>query len=162
MVNAAKERFIYSPEAMIKGFARVSSDIVKTPSTELVVKWYRASYVDLQIWIDKNQDKVIRQQFSFLGLIVEWNHIQGIKTGYVLDKPEGSSESKGLEVIYDKVFEPKSVAQAIEVLSLANTLPEKGEIIKNYENSPIISRWQSFLLIAKHLFAKQKTKNPSK
>jgi len=158
MVSAAKERFIYSPEFMIKGFGRVSSDIVTTPTTELVVKWYRASYVDLQVWIDKNQDKVIRQQFSFLGLIVEWNHIQGIKTGYVLDKPEGSVAIKALQVVYDKAIEPKSVAQAIEVLNLASKLPEKGEIIKNFKNSPVISRWKSFLLITKHLFGKRKNR----
>ncbi len=157
MVSAAKERFIYSPEAMVKGFARVSSDMVKTPSTELVVKWYRASYVDLQVWVDKNQDKVIRQQFSFLGLIVEWNHIQGLKTGYVLDKPEGSSQAKAIQVVYDKSYEPESVRQAIEVLSLTTTLAEKEEVINNFEMSPTISRWQSFLLITKHLLGKKKS-----
>ena len=158
MVSAAKERFIYDPEVMVKGFARVSSDIVKTPSTELVVKWYRASYVDLQVWIDKNQNKVIRQQFSFLGLIVEWNHIQGLKTGYVLDKPEGESEQKAIKIVYDKVYEPSSVEQAIEVLSLTTTLSEKEEIINNYEVAPVISKWQSFLLVAKHLFRRRSNK----
>ena len=89
---------------------------------------------------------------------MEWNHIQGIKTGYVVDKPEGSTDQKGIEVVYDKAYEPGSVKQAIEVLSLTTTLAEKEEVIKNYRDSPVISRWQSFLLITKHLFNKRKNK----
>jgi len=156
MVSAAKEKFIYSPEFMVKGFARVSSDIVKTASADLVVKWYRASYIDLQVWLDKEQNKVIRQQFSFLGLVVEWNHIQGLKTGYVEDQPENSKKGTTVSVVYDKKFEPESIKQAIEVLTLAKDFAEKYEVIQNYKNAPMLSKWQSFLLITKHLFKKNK------
>lgn len=158
MSNAAKEWYIYEPRTLAKGLGRVSSDIVKTPSTDLIVKWYRAAHVDLQIWIDKAESKIIRQQFSFLGQIVEWNHMQGLKSGYILDKPEACNDKNisPLKVVYDKKYVPGSVEQAIEVLSYAENLLEKDEILSNYRNYPVISKWRSFILVSKHLWRKIK------
>ncbi len=151
------ERLIYSPQALVKGFAEVSSDIVDTPTSMLLVKWYRSPFVDLQIWLDKKSDMVIRQQFSFLGLVVEWNHIQGVKTGIVEDvKSKMNSKSWSVKVIYDDILMKHSLNQAIEVLECCQELPEKVSILQNFNNNPKLSRFQSFKLIFRHLFSKKK------
>ena len=154
MAISNHERFIYSPRNLAKGFVQVSSDIVDTPSTQLEVKWYRSHFVDLQIWLSK-ENKVIRQQFSFMGTVVEWNHIQGIKTGMVEDiKSQSEKRSWSVKIIYDESYIEENLEQAMEVLNHCIPFAEKDEVIKNFENNPTLTRWQSAKLIFRHFFNK--------
>ncbi len=156
MSRPAPDRFIYCPQSIARNFVEVSSDMVSTPTRKLVIKWYRSSHVDLQVWLDHGHSKVIRQQFSYMGLVVEWNHIQGVRTGYLQDSLAGEEATNNAQVTYDKSIQKESVELVLEVMKLTEGISEKQEIINNYENSPKISKWQSTVLVVKHLLQKIK------
>lgn len=47
------------------------------------VRWFHgANDVDLFIWSNDNR-KVIKQQLTFFGMVLEWNVIEGLKTGQI-------------------------------------------------------------------------------
>ena len=159
MAWVAEERVVYNPKLIAKKFEQISSDFIETPSHKLVMKWYRSVYTDLYIWVDQESGGIVRQQFSYLGMIVEWNQIQGVKTGLVVDTPQeetGQKVNTVSNIQYDNRPLQESINSAIEIMKLTHSIDEKEEILSNMYNGPKMSKWQLFKLMVRFFKRRKK------
>ena len=90
------------------------------------------------IWIDANHN-IIKQQLSFYGQVVEWNVVEGVKTGLIIEHEGRENDSvNGSEVVR---FDPKPqkgpVDQALALLHHITALAddERRALQGNFEQS---------------------------
>jgi hypothetical protein len=76
----------FNAEEIGHSLKEVSPLLLKTTHPEITSRWFHSSQdADLFIWFDRNQG-VIKQQISFFGQVVEWNIVEGLKTGLVIEE----------------------------------------------------------------------------
>jgi hypothetical protein len=109
-----------SPEKLGASTTKVSTDFLKQNGIEVVSEWYHSPHgVDLFIWND-GQGRMLRYQFSLLGLIVEWNINEGLKTGMIVEEEATNPLNKisTSDLINEDEFPLKSTLEyAFKVLS---------------------------------------------
>lgn len=118
----------------------VAIDVIKTESQNITSRWlHSAREADLFIWLDEREN-IIKQQMSFCGQVVEWNILEGVKTGVVLEDESHSGGVEGSEVVrFDEDPQQASVKQAIEVLRhvLALTEEDRRTLLANFNKGPV-------------------------
>jgi hypothetical protein len=118
----------------------VAVDVIKTSSVDVLSYWYHSNHdADLYTWVDQRQN-VIKQQLSFHGQVVEWNCLEGVKTGFIieaeLDGEQKNQEADNLAsetIQFDSKPHQPSVVIAVEILQNINI--EAGvllQLIKNF------------------------------
>lgn len=115
----------FNPEDLGKSLREVSTDVVKTSRRDVISRWFHsAKDADLFIWMDL-QHNVIKQQLSFYGQVIEWNVIEGVKTGHVVVE-EHQGRDQGSEFLnFDDVPQRRAIDQAILLLSHVPGLQDK-------------------------------------
>ncbi len=129
----------------------VAVDLVKSEDEELISHWYHSPLdVDLYLWLDSKRN-IIKQQLSIYGQICEWNILDGIRTGYVVEDESGHPEVV-TTIAYDSSVQSTSVFQTLELLNYAELVPQdfKSVIISNYKNNPIIDDLDPMELLARY------------
>lgn len=119
----------------------VAVDLIRTDDQELTSHWYHSPLdVDLYVWMDAKKN-VIKQQISILGQICEWNLIDGVKTGYVLEDEKDDSEAT-TSISYDMEIQKTSLNQTVELLFYAEVLPQafRNILIQNFAKNPVIDK----------------------
>jgi hypothetical protein len=131
----------------------MGSDMVKTTHQNVVSHWYHSDMdADLIIWRDEKQN-IIKQQVNLLGQVIEWNIVDGLRTGYVVEteeknptpeppQRESNAGYSGLnEIKFDRHPTPASVTQAIELINFLKCIPDndKEALAFNLKNAPKIS-----------------------
>jgi hypothetical protein len=131
----------------------VAADYIKTEDNEIESHWYHSQKdADLYYWRD-NKKNIIKQQVSFLGQIIEWNILDGVRTGVVVEDETSQSMGCSPLVHYDKSPSPSTLGQCVDIVAHIPKLPasEKQQIMNNFLHSPnlhnlplaeIISRFQ--------------------
>jgi hypothetical protein len=124
-----------------KSLREIAVDLIKTESEDLVSRWYHGtSNTDLFTWADRC-DNIIKQQLNVNGQVVEWNCLEGVKTGVVIEldmenkeTPEnkvGTSES----IQFDSKPQGYSVTLALEILANVDMdVKLREQLIGNFRN----------------------------
>ena len=81
---------LFDPEALGLTFEELAIDVVQGENTEFISRWYRAreADADLVIWSDGSK-RIVKQQICIFGQVVEWNPINGTRTGVVIEQESG-------------------------------------------------------------------------
>ena len=131
----------FDPQEIGRSLQEVSVEVVQTESQNVLSRWFHSTKdVDLYIWTDE-RNNIIKQQLSFLGQVVEWNILEGVKTGVVCEE-EGELEGsgvKGSELIrFDETPQPTSIKMAEDLIRYVENLNEqdRSSILKNFSESP--------------------------
>ncbi|MGZ3722240.1 MAG: hypothetical protein ACXVA9_04875 [Bdellovibrionales bacterium] len=146
----------FNPEELGKSLREVSTDVVKTSRRDVISRWFHsAKDADLFIWMDLKRN-IIKQQLSFYGQVVEWNVIEGVKTGHVVVE-ENQGREQGSEFLnFDNVPQMTAIDQAISLLNHVPALQdvERKALAENFrrigasQNMPaeeLIARFGEFL-----------------
>jgi hypothetical protein len=126
----------FDPERLGASLKEVSSDLLKAESKDLVGRWFHGPQeIDLFLWTDENR-QIVKQQLTFYGQVVEWNVIEGNKTGLISDDQEfRHNRNKSSEVIqFDKLAQAQLLGHAMTLIlhtSALNELEQK-QIIANF------------------------------
>ncbi len=128
--------FLFNPADIAKGLKEVAVDIIQTEHQEVVSRWFHSNRdADLFIWLDES-GRIIKQQFSFNGQVVEWNVVEGVRTGYVYEDERGKKPGDmSSEIIrFDSAPQKASIAQAIDILNEMKQLPlnERQTLIAHF------------------------------
>jgi hypothetical protein len=88
----------FNGKSIGKSLKEMAVDLIKTETEDVVSRWYHAPSTDLFTWTDRGNN-IIKQQLHFNGQVVEWNCLEGIKTGLVIEaelglKPTYNAEGK--------------------------------------------------------------------
>lgn len=127
----------------------ISEDIVKTTSMEVCASWYRGGdNLDVVIWRDST-GKHIKHQVNIFGQVSEWNPLDGLKTGLIVEMEWGENQKKEQHFVQEVLQfdnEPHSEAlhQTLEVIDNMSVLSQSDnesmrapylELLDNYEKS---------------------------
>lgn len=118
----------------------ISVDTLNVGSRTVVSKWFHGEKgADLYTWIDETRT-VIKQQLSFYGQIVEWNCLDGLKTGMTLEedtplpKNEAADSPLSLSIKFDSQPQEFFVEQALEILKFIKIDERvKSELVLNFQ-----------------------------
>ena len=74
----------FNAKEIAHSFKKMTVDIIKTTNQEVTSIWFHSECdAELYMFKDKNSN-IIKQQLIFCGQIVEWNIVEGVKTGALL------------------------------------------------------------------------------
>lgn len=155
----------FEPSYAGKNLRQVGVDYLQVENQNIVSHWYHGAHdVDLFVWIDQ-QKNVIKQQISFCGQIVEWNILDGLKTGVVIEEdleaaPETSSEtgpakaSSSETIRFDLKPQSESIKMAIEVIKHIDVMDDvfRQSLLRNFGKRSTPRQtgfWQKVLQIFK-------------
>lgn len=99
LVKSKYDEFInprlFDPEALGLTFEELAIDVVQGENTEFISRWYRAreADADLVIWSDGSR-RIVKQQICIFGQVVEWNPINGTRTGVVVEQESGAPDER--------------------------------------------------------------------
>lgn len=143
----------FNPQEIGRSLKEVAVDIIQTESQNVVSRWFHSGQeADLFIWIDEKQN-VIKQQVSFYGQIVEWNILEGVRTGFLLEEETKEKGVKGSEIIqYDDAPQLRSLNQAIEVLRHVEALSDqdRNSLLDNFIQGKHVGLMDPLLFLEKY------------
>jgi hypothetical protein len=119
----------FDASALGRSLREVSADVLP-PSTDpnVISRWFHSEKeCDLFIWTDREAN-ILKQQLSFFGQVVEWNIVEGLKTGLVVEdeRQNASRTVAASEIIrFDQQPQPTPVEQAIALLNHMTALQER-------------------------------------
>ena len=109
----------FEPGRAGKSLREMGRDYLKVESRDVTSRWYHGvEDVDLFIWTDEH-DQVIKQQLSFCGQVVEWNVLDGIKTGVEIEEEltvENPELNASKTIRFDRKPQRDAVIVAVEVV----------------------------------------------
>lgn len=145
MTSSSDQPFIapdfFNAQSIGRSLQEVSVEIIKTESQNVTSRWFHSNKdADLFIWHDERYN-IIKQQVSFCGQIVEWNILEGVKTG-IVEEHESTGKISGSDLIrFDKQPQKSSIQMASEMVRHIEQLDEleKQALINNFRKAPKLS-----------------------
>jgi hypothetical protein len=144
--------WLFDAETLGLSFQQLAVDVVKGETTDFMSRWFRAKKgeADLVIWTD-GEKRIIKHQICFYGQVVDWNPINGTRTGLIIEEemflaveettllaplPHDAEVSETIR--FDQILQPPVVAQAIQVLMRIPDLndADRSSLIFNLRQSP--------------------------
>ena len=78
------------------------SEVIKSYGSNLEGLWFHSARdLDFFIWRDENK-AIIKQQLCFMGIVAEWNIIEGARTGVLSENERVEYDSKIQKVVLDQ------------------------------------------------------------
>jgi hypothetical protein len=130
----------FEPAQAGRSLKEVGIDYLKVESKNITSRWFHSAHdVDLFLWLDEHS-QVIKQQVSFCGQIVEWNVLDGLKTGVVIEEEVWSGDGNEnkidqSEIIrFDQRPQKQAIKLAIEVIQNIESLEDfvRGHLLSNF------------------------------
>lgn len=125
----------FNPQVYGSTLKEVAVDYLEVENQQITSRWYKSEHdTDLYLWIDE-KERIIKQQMNVLGRVVEWNMLDGIKTGVIVEtemetgKPESSDEIR-----FDSRPEGWAVQIALQVLSHTLPFSKLESVIANFKS----------------------------
>jgi hypothetical protein len=144
----------FKAEELGKSLREVAVDFIPLSQENVTSRWFHGTHdVDLYIWLD-SRNNVIKQQITFYGQVVEWNAVEGIKTGLIIEEESESQGRRpgGSEIIqFDQNAQSAPIAQALELCRHIGALNEEDRsvLLTNFSSSPTNSGLSSEQFIAR-------------
>lgn len=142
----------FNAEELGTSLKEVATDVLEGNRHSLITRWFHsAKDVDLFIWVDDRQ-RIVKQQLSFFGQVVEWNVVEGLKTGLIVET-ERESDAPAINasetVRFDARPQRTPVEQALALVSHVSALSdiERQAVADNF-NAAVSNTVPPELLVA--------------
>lgn len=135
----------FDPVKVGASLKEVGIDYQEIESREIETRWFRDSQSETDVFVWMNKDKkMIKQQVSVMGLLTEWNLLDGVRTGVIMESEMSAHElmQNGLtpgdtasEVIhFDKKVQQRTLGMAISILKSMTCLEAElmDKMLKNF------------------------------
>ncbi|HEX4925898.1 MAG TPA: hypothetical protein VFV50_17530 [Bdellovibrionales bacterium] len=132
----------FHPQKIGGSLREVDVSLIQSENENVVSRWFHGPHdADLFIWTDE-RNNVIKHQTSFCGQIVEWNVLDGIRTGFVLEQETASPSMGASETIkFDARPMESAIHQAHELIRHVDSLDEvtRRELLQQLTQRPSFS-----------------------
>ncbi len=89
----------FNPQRIGGSLREIDVSLIQTENEKVLSRWFHGpDEADLFIWTDE-RNNVIKQQVTFCGQIVEWNVLDGIRTGVVIEQEYENASMAASETI---------------------------------------------------------------
>lgn len=120
----------------------VDVSLIQSENENVVSRWFHGPHdADLFIWMDA-RNNVIKHQTSFCGQIVEWNVLDGIRTGFVIEQETASASMGASETIrFDTRPMESAIVQALDLIRHVDSLDDvtRRELVEQLTRRPSFS-----------------------
>jgi len=144
---------IFDEKEIGNSLRKVSVETVKTETQDIISHWYHSDQeADLYFWVDENSN-IIRQQLSFFGQVVEWNLVEGVKTGITeVDENKKIGLMNKEKIVFDMSPQAASVGQAISLMENLVFIDKcsQDSLVFNFKTNPQISEMNPKEVMAKY------------
>jgi hypothetical protein len=139
-VSEKSESRFFSPQKQGESFREVDVSASSGGTNQVTTRWFHSDTSDLYIWLD-SRGEIVKQQITLNGLTVEWNILDGLRTGIVLEEEILEVKVKPSEsVIWDKIPSQAAVNLAMTLLVHMKALedPVKNKILAQFKKPAAI------------------------
>ncbi len=142
---------LYSPEKVGISMEAVGTDFIQMQEKEIQTKWFRSheTETDIFVWYD-SQGKTIKQQVIHMGVVVEWNILDGVRTGILFDTEiqpavkntqtgEEASEAVSESIQYDNIIQRQCLITALEIVKHSKCIDGdlRANLFRNFSQESI-------------------------
>jgi len=124
-----------NPEKIGASLQEVDISFSGREDHKLTTKWYHAPGVDADalIWMD-HRENIIKQQINISGVVVEWNVLDGLRTGVIIEQELKESETSQ-SIRYDENSNNHNLEMAIRLVRNIPALDEATRVmlLTNFE-----------------------------
>jgi hypothetical protein len=131
---------IYRPDLIGPTLSEVDPALLRSESNSASIRWFHSPReVDLFVWSDQ-RGNLVKQQLAFWGAVVEWNLLDGIKTGVIVEDDRKKTYTASELVQFDSELSSNLLKQALDIISFIESLdlPTRQRLIRNFTDSPSI------------------------
>ncbi len=115
---------VFNPKDLGSTLKEVAQEHLQGEHQSIVSRWFHSNKdADLFIWSDTNGN-VIKQQVTFFGQVVEWNRLEGLKTGLIIEEDDRRRSSTADLIQFDVKPQAQAVHQAIDLIQHVVSLSE--------------------------------------
>ncbi len=129
---------LFRAKDIAHSLAEVAVDLIKSEDRNIESRWFHSPMdADLFFWRD-DQKNIIKQQMTFYGQLVEWNVVEGVRTGVIIED-EGRAQRGGTPMIrFDTQLQKHTVDQGVSIIENMTVLrPEdKSLLLSNFVRGP--------------------------
>lgn len=110
-------------------------DVVETHRGDLERHWYSSPGPAEFLFLTR-QNRLIKHRLDLLGQVIEWNYVDGSKTGYVQDDEIPGVLQPASTISFDKVPDEQLLYLAISFIESMKTLDDeiRGEVIAQHQS----------------------------
>lgn len=124
MNKNSDEPFYFNAEEIGRSLKEVSVSLVEAAPESILSRWYHSEKnVDVYLWLD-HRNNIIKQQVHLCGQLVEWNILDGVRTGMVVEMESSSSSEVEESIYYDKEPLMGAIRQAIDIVENTGELSD--------------------------------------
>jgi hypothetical protein len=120
------------PEKLGAQLLEVDINFAGNGMSKVTSKWYHGNVdADVFVWVD-HRENIIKQQINISGDVVEWNILDGLRSGVVIEQ-EIKAAQLSEAVLFDQTLNDFSVKMAIRLINRVPNIdsPTKEIIIAN-------------------------------
>ncbi len=126
----------FDPARVGISLIEVGIDFQEIDEKEITTRWFRdqKSETDVFIWLNKS-GQIIKQQVSVMGQLIEWNIVEGVRTGVMLESEFStqnlmengltSGDSASEIIRFDKSVQTQSLELGLSILKHTRSVDPK-------------------------------------
>jgi hypothetical protein len=132
----------FNPARAAEKVREVEVRIVDGEKDQVTSRWFHGpDEIDFFVWQDHRKN-IIKQQVSFYGQIVEWNILDGLRTGVVLEEETTLNKVPASELVrYDQKPMRPAVETALALVKNARSVTEtlRSDLTEHFVNPKSIN-----------------------
>ena len=136
-------RGYFYPKELGRSLKEVAVEYMSLENQDLESRWFHSNKdADLYVWKDA-RGNIVKQQMSFLGTIIEWNILEGVRTGYFIEDESSQGIDRSPIIQFDSKPQLLSIEQGVEVISYIDGLSthDKAQLVNNFTTSPVFDSY---------------------
>jgi hypothetical protein len=132
----------FDPKMLGETLKEVATDFIAGGQGDFISRWFHSSKdADFFVWYDSRKN-IIKQQLTFYGQVVEWNVIEGLRTGVIVESESESHMNPSETIFFDQGVQSETVEQGMQLVRHISGLNdiEREQIVRCFrmrEGSPV-------------------------
>ncbi len=135
-----KSSLLVNPEKMGESLLEVKDQNSGQGTNRVTTRWFKSQKqkpvdADVLLWID-HRNNIIKQQVSICGSVVEWNILDGLRTGVTIEQEVKGTKEASESVQFDRASNIMNIQMAIRMLEKIPSMDSatKEALVKNFQS----------------------------
>ena len=132
---------LFDAKEIGSSLSAVAVEMIQSEGREIESHWFHSKKdADLFFWKDKDKN-IIKQQVVFYGQLIEWNIVEGLRTGLLIEDETSQKMGSSPLIRFDDVPQKLTIHQGVRIISHVTTLKpdDKNLLIDNFTKSTSFS-----------------------
>lgn len=128
---------VFNAKILGSSLQEVAVEFIKSEGLEIESRWFHSKKdADFFIWSDHRKN-IVKQQVTYYGQVIEWNIIDGLRTGVLVEDEKSQQMGSSPIIQYDLTPQFHTVTQCIQLIHFIPNLLDttKSQVIYNFTQS---------------------------